>query len=192
MYADADIYSNEILTLKIDDKTVFKLRKPSVKMFIKMQIFKSGKQTAAESAAELARDILNTNISHFKVDARYMNKLPYKMILLIIAGYDTFICKLLNNNKYVIPSKPCEKKETSADFMQPVKVVCDYARMSYTGVLNMNVDLFFYALKSAVVSGLKETEEGRKYLADCERLTKKNTDITGLMRVFGGAIKNAD
>ena len=191
MYADAGIYTDEILKLKTDNKTVFKLHKPSVKMFIKMQIFKDSKEATPEAVSLLVKDILNTNIYHDKIGMKYVGKLPHKMKLLIIAGYDAFMCKLLNNKEFVIPSKPGEKKTTPADFMQPIKIVIDYSRLSYAEVMGMNIDLFFYILKTAVVSAMKETEEGRKYLADCERLKKKNTDLSGLKRVFGGG-KNAD
>lgn len=68
------------------------------------------------------------------------------------------------------------------EIMPSIKKVMDYGRLTYYEALELPCDVFKLMLKNAIVDGLKETEEGRDYLAKCERLNKTTPDIAGLKR----------
>lgn len=187
MYIDNEIYNRETLDLKIDDKTMFRLKKPSLMSFIKIKNFEEKEDPKIEDVNMLVTALLKTDIRKRKVRHNYISKLDTDTKLMIIAAYNLFIQKVLNHKEYIIPSKPSPGKKTAdkQDFMHSIKAVIDYSGLDYHRVLKMPVDTFMYMYKCAVVSVLEATADGRKYLEDCERLKQTKPDIKGLNRVFG-------
>ena len=49
--------------------------------------------------------------------------------------------------------------------------------------LNLPVDMFMLCRKNWTVDRLMQTEEGREYLKDCERLRQTRMDFEGLNRL---------
>lgn len=70
--------------------------------------------------------------------------------------------------------------------MSTIKDVMTYSGMNYSDVLDLPVDLFRLMQKNYIVDELMKTEEGRKYLQDCERLHNTKIDIKSLKEKFGG------
>ena len=73
--------------------------------------------------------------------------------------------------------------------MSTIKQVMDYSHLSYFDVLNLPLDVFMLMRKNYIIDELRQTEEGRKYLDDCERLKRKDMDIDTLFKTFGGEKK---
>lgn len=63
--------------------------------------------------------------------------------------------------------------------MEMTKVVIDYLNISFIEALELNSDAFLLAYKCAVINNLRKTEEGREYLALCERLNTTELDEEG-------------
>lgn len=55
-----------------------------------------------------------------------------------------------------------------------------YSNLSYNEVLELPCDLFLLMRKNFIVDKLNETEEGREYLAKCERLRTTKADRAGI------------
>lgn len=65
-----------------------------------------------------------------------------------------------------------------------VHAVAEYARLSFWEALELPCDLFMICYKNWVVDRLMQTEEGRKYLDDCERMKKTKLDKEALHRLM--------
>ena len=63
--------------------------------------------------------------------------------------------------------------------------VAEYARLNFWEALNLPCDLFMLCRKNAIMSKLEQTEEGRQYLADCERYKQTRMDLAGLRTLLG-------
>lgn len=71
-----------------------------------------------------------------------------------------------------------------------VRAVAAYAGIGFGEALNLPCDLFLLMYKNQYVDRLMESEEGRQYLADCERLKQTKMDRKALRRLMdelGGA-----
>lgn len=71
--------------------------------------------------------------------------------------------------------------------MPSIKKVADYGNYSINEALNEPCDRFLLILKNATIDELMKTEEGREYLAKCERLQTTSMDIDNLTKQFGGS-----
>ena len=60
--------------------------------------------------------------------------------------------------------------------MPTVRRVMAYGNLSYHEAMSLPVDLFALMRKHSVVEELQSTEEGREYLAKCERLKQTEPD----------------
>lgn len=69
--------------------------------------------------------------------------------------------------------------------MRMCKDVIDYLNISYIEALELNSDAFLLAYKCAVIEKLQQTEEGREYLALCERLNTTEIDVEGFRALQG-------
>lgn len=69
--------------------------------------------------------------------------------------------------------------------MDEIQEVSEYAKMSVIDVLNMPVDLFQLTKKIGYMRQLQTTEEGQKYLKDCERYKCTEPDVEGLQKLQG-------
>ena len=80
------------------------------------------------------------------------------------------------------------KKQTkdSYEMMPSIKRVMDYGNLSYYEAIELPCDIFKLMEKHSTINELNQTEEGRKYLEDCERLSNTTIDIEGLVDTFGG------
>nr|UVN08386.1 MAG: hypothetical protein [Bacteriophage sp.] len=72
------------------------------------------------------------------------------------------------------------------ELMPSIKKVADYGNFSIHDALDLPCDMFLLMLKNATINDLMQTEEGREYLAKCERLNNTSIDIDGLTETFGG------
>lgn len=68
--------------------------------------------------------------------------------------------------------------------MPSIKAVIEYSGMDYEQVLNLPVDTFQLMLKNHIVDKLNQTEEGKQYLADCERLQAKEPDMKAVRQAI--------
>ncbi len=88
-----------------------------------------------------------------------------------------------------MPTMPVvgSKKNTKDAFslMPAIKKVMDYGHLSFYEALNLPCDVFMLMVKHSTIDNLSQTEEGRKYLADCERLKVTTIDVDGLIDTFG-------
>jgi len=57
--------------------------------------------------------------------------------------------------------------------------------MSFEAALDLPCDTFAAILRASYIEKLRESEEGRQYLADCERLTKTEPDLDAVRRMKG-------
>ena len=56
------------------------------------------------------------------------------------------------------------------------KLVIDYLNISIFDVLEMPIDLYLYFMRESYIYTLSQTENGRKYLEDCYRMTQTKPD----------------
>lgn len=66
--------------------------------------------------------------------------------------------------------------------MSGIKDVIDYANLDYFKVLKLPLDVFMMMRKNKVINDCMQTEEGRKYLADCKRLNTTEPDYAAIKR----------
>lgn len=69
--------------------------------------------------------------------------------------------------------------------MPSIHRVIDYSGLNYYQVLELPCDVFQSMLKNSIVSEYNQTEEGREYLAKCERLNTTTLDEEALHKKFG-------
>lgn len=69
-------------------------------------------------------------------------------------------------------------------YMDAIRQVIQYSGLSYTEVLKLPTDVFLLMRKNYVIEQLKQTEDGRKYLADCKRLGTTEPDFEALHARF--------
>lgn len=62
--------------------------------------------------------------------------------------------------------------------------MAEYARLSLHEALQLPCDLYLLCLKNWYVDRLQQTEEGREYLATCERMKKTKLDKDALHRLM--------
>lgn len=61
----------------------------------------------------------------------------------------------------------------------------DYTGLNIHEALDLPCDMYLLAIKHATIDKLSQTEEGRKYLADCERLQTTSPDLEAIAKRFG-------
>ena len=59
----------------------------------------------------------------------------------------------------------------------------EYARLSIHEALELPVDMFMLCRKNYTIDRLMQTEDGRAYLKDCERLKQTTMDFEGLAKL---------
>lgn len=67
--------------------------------------------------------------------------------------------------------------------MDEIYDVMEYSHMSFDEVMKLPVDLFKLIRKQGYIRQLQSTEEGQKYLKDCERYKMTEPDIEGLQKL---------
>lgn len=82
--------------------------------------------------------------------------------------------------KLEIPTKPIGGSSGDFFYMDQIADVMDYSKTSFTDVINLSVDLFALMYKQSYIKRLQSTEEGQKYLKDCERYKVTEPDVEGL------------
>lgn len=70
--------------------------------------------------------------------------------------------------------------------MPSVRAVVDYTGLNLYEVLDLPCDMFKLCLKHATIEKLSQTEEGRKYLADCERMKVTTPDFKAIKTKING------
>lgn len=78
-----------------------------------------------------------------------------------------------------------KRGETQVEFLPSIHRVIQYSGLNYYQVLELPCDLFQLMLKNSIVEELNRTEEGREYLAKCERLNTTTLDEVALHKRFG-------
>lgn len=64
--------------------------------------------------------------------------------------------------------------------MPTLKMVMDYSGLNFHEALALPCDLYMLMFKHAIIEKLNQTEEGREYLAKCERLKETTPNIQAL------------
>lgn len=80
--------------------------------------------------------------------------------------------------------KGAKTSNNDYEIMPSIKKVANYGNFSIHEALELPCDMFLLMLKNSIVDKLNETEEGREYLAKCERLAVKEIDLDGLEKNF--------
>ena len=70
--------------------------------------------------------------------------------------------------------------------MPMIRRVIRYSGMGYNDVMGLPCDLFLLMYKNSVMDELQATEQGRTYLADCERMNITEPDMDKLREKAGG------
>ena len=65
------------------------------------------------------------------------------------------------------------------------KMVADYSGLSFVEIEDLPIDVYLLLLRDAFIYKQEQTEEGRKYLADCWRLEQTEPDRKKLRERFG-------
>lgn len=94
-----------------------------------------------------------------------------------------------------VPSIPtCEEnaKSTEFNFMDSIRQVIIYSGLSYHEVMQLPADQFLLMRKNYVIEKMNKTEEGRKYLKDCERLKQTEPDMEAIGRRYSMGSKVGD
>lgn len=88
----------------------------------------------------------------------------------------------------MIPSLPSTKKsgseKVSYEIMPSVRKVMEYSNLNYHEALSLPCDVFRLMVKNHTVDELSKTEEGREYLAKCERLNTTSIDLDKLQQRY--------
>ena len=66
------------------------------------------------------------------------------------------------------------------EIMPTLKMVMDYSGLNIHQALELPCDMYRLIVKNATIDKLQQTEEGRKYLADCERMKKTTPDFKAI------------
>ena len=194
---DLDIFAADDLVIRVLDGSELHLPKPSVRLMLAAFTFERALQDAMtagddELASSLTIDILtrvlSTNRERIAVDEEWM--VAHGIIGdLAAVVYNTFaehLHTLVDNPKLRLPSIPGgDDDDRDAPFMAQVGTVCDFAKVSIDAALDMACDMFSACVKQAYINRMNESEGGRKYLADCERLTKTEPDYDALRSLPG-------
>lgn len=69
--------------------------------------------------------------------------------------------------------------------MEGVTFLTRRTGMDYFTIMKLSYPIFLSYLKHEYIAELKSTEEGRKYLAQCERLSVKEADLSSLRQLAG-------
>ncbi len=64
--------------------------------------------------------------------------------------------------------------------MRSVRAVVEYTGLNMAEALALPCDMFMLCVKNHTIDRLMETEAGREYLEDCERLKQTRMDKKGL------------
>ena len=67
--------------------------------------------------------------------------------------------------------------------MPAIRRVIQYSGLDYRQVLELPTDVYLCMLRGAVIDELQATEEGRGYLATCERLHQTEPDMPAVRRM---------
>lgn len=67
--------------------------------------------------------------------------------------------------------------------MKDIKMVIDYSGLDYFKVLELPVDTFALMRKNYVIDLLQQSEKGREYIEQCERIKVTEPDIDGLRKI---------
>lgn len=68
--------------------------------------------------------------------------------------------------------------------MPSIHRVIIYSGLNYYQALQLPCDLFRLMYKNSIIEELNKTDEGREYLAKCERLNTQTMDVEALKRKF--------
>lgn len=66
--------------------------------------------------------------------------------------------------------------------MNGIKQVIDYSGLNYNEVMQLPIDTFMLMRKNKFIDDCMQTEEGRKYLKDCERFSKTEPDYAAIKK----------
>lgn len=64
-------------------------------------------------------------------------------------------------------------------------MVVSYTGLNYYQVEEMDIDEYLFFVREAYIHGLNQTEDGRKYLENCWRMTQTKPDRAALRDKFG-------
>ncbi len=72
--------------------------------------------------------------------------------------------------------------------MSNIRRVMQYSNLNYYQALELPCDIFQLMVKNHYIEQLQQSEEGRKYLKECELYNETEPDIDGLFKA--GLLKN--
>lgn len=68
---------------------------------------------------------------------------------------------------------------------RPEKLVMDYCHINIYEVQEMEVDIYLFFLREAMIFNNMQSEEGRKYLKDCWRMEQTRPERAKLREKYG-------
>ena len=74
--------------------------------------------------------------------------------------------------------------DKSFAYMDSIRMVIQYSGLNYNEVLKLPNDVFLLMRKNYIIEQLRQTEEGRKYLADCARMEVTEPDFEAIHSRF--------
>lgn len=77
------------------------------------------------------------------------------------------------------------KPETESEHL-----VISYTGLNYWQVEEMDFDEYLFFVREAYIFNLNQTEDGRKYLENCWRMTQTKSDRSALRDKFGKGAKH--
>lgn len=67
---------------------------------------------------------------------------------------------------------------------RPEKLVMDYCNIDIYEVQEMEIDIYLFFMREAMIFENSKSEEGREYLKDCWRMEQTKPDREGLRKKF--------
>lgn len=67
---------------------------------------------------------------------------------------------------------------------QGEKLVIDYTGLNLWQVQELDLDLYLFFMREAFIHGMSQTEQGRKYLEDCWRISQTEPDRKAIREKF--------
>lgn len=141
-----------------------------------------------ESYMRLFHEVMNNNRENRTIDT---SEYDVRVAACVISQYFTYWLDYVNSS-IDFPTKPtsdANKDPYANPYMDNVEtrkyhLVNKYYGVDYQQALKLDVLTFTRLLRDAYVMSLSESEEGRKYLYDCWRLSQTDADMAAIMQDF--------
>lgn len=193
---DLYLFTENNLDIGMLDGSVLHIRKPSVRLMLAAFTFERDVAEAiaaddAEAASRLTVGILTRILSHntdgIAVDEAWMlqRRVVAEIAAAVYNGFAEYLRSIVADERLRLPSKPGDDGDTDAPFLSQIGAVMAYANATFDDALDMPCDRFSAIVRQAYIDRLNDSEEGRQYIADCERLTQTEPDLAAIRSLPG-------